>query len=65
MNDQKEAWGEGILSEYDDQKQFKGTWKGTFKENKPHGFCVWTYPYGHKYVGEWFEGLRNGKGTYY
>ena len=39
-------------------------YKGEWKNGKPNGLGVMTYPDGHKYVGEWKNGKYNGQGTF-
>ena len=42
-----------------------GKYKGSWENNKKHGFGTQTYTSGSVYSGEWSGGLRHGKGTYY
>ena len=39
-------------------------YKGEWKNGKPNGLGVMTYPDGHKYVGEFKDGTPNGYGTH-
>jgi len=47
----------------DTHRVYKGEWKNGEKW-RPNGLGVMTYPDGHKYVGEYKDGLENGQGTY-
>jgi hypothetical protein len=38
-------------------------YEGEFKNKKPHGLGVMTFPDSSKYIGEFKEGKQNGKGT--
>ena len=33
------------------------------KNGKPNGFGVLTFPWGDKYIGEWKDGKKDGKGV--
>ena len=38
------------------------TYGGQFKKGKPNGRGTWTWKDGHKYMGEWKDGLMDGTG---
>lgn len=42
-----------------------GTYTGEMKDCLPHGYGIWTRSDGFKYVGEYIEGMRHGRGTWY
>jgi hypothetical protein len=44
-------------------KNEKVKYEGEFKNKKPHGLGVMTFPDGSKYIGEFKDGKQNGKGT--
>jgi len=54
----------GIVWKRFGDKDTHRVYKGEWKNEKPNGLGVMTYPDGHKYVGEWKNGKYNGQGTY-
>ena len=53
------VWILPFSGDKDTHRVYKGEWKN----EKPNGLGVMTYPDGHKYVGEWKNGKYNGQGT--
>ena len=46
-------------------KETHPVYEGQVESGKPNGEGILTFPiYGYKYVGEWKDGKRNGKGEY-
>ena len=37
---------------------------GEFSEDKKHGFGIFTWPDGRKYIGHWEKGKQHGTGKY-
>lgn len=37
---------------------------GEYKDDKKHGFGIFTWQDGRKYIGEWKEGKQHGKGCF-
>lgn len=55
--------GTYIFSEFFKFKKEEVKYEGEFKNKKPHGLGVMTFPDGSNYVGEFKDGKQNGKGT--
>ena len=53
--------GTYIFSSIFNSKEVK--YEGEFKNKKPHGQGIMTFPDGGKYVGEYKDGNQDGKGT--
>ena len=43
----------------------QGKYRGEIKDDKPHGVGIIRWNNGMKYLGEWKEGLMDGKGIMY
>ena len=39
-------------------------YEGEYLNGEPHGYGVYTYPFGQKYEGQWVNGTENGQGKY-
>ena len=54
----------GIVWKRFGDKDTHRVYKGEWKNEKPNGLGVMTYPDGQKYVGRWKDDKRNGQGTF-
>ena len=52
--------GKGILQYYTKHT----TYEGEFKEDKPHGNGIETWPDGGRFVGEYLYGEKHGEGEF-
>ncbi|KAL4477729.1 hypothetical protein ABPG72_018903 [Tetrahymena utriculariae] len=66
VNGVKMKHGEGVLifqgsTSYEaGNEEYRGSWQ----EDKMHGFGVYKYTSGAIYTGEWYKGKQQGRGTY-
>ena len=49
--------GIGLENDLEMKMTLYRVYKGEWKNEKPNGLGVMTYPDGHKYVGEWKDGI--------
>ena len=59
MDEHDMACGEGVATL--GGKQYKGTWF----QNKRHGIGMWIYQNNRRDIGEFKEGKKHGKMTFY
>ena len=57
--------GEGILEYPGNDEHERMSYEGGFKAKKAHGKGLMKWREGDKYEGDWVEGVRHGKGTYF
>lgn len=57
--------GFGVLEYPGNDEHERMVYEGEFKAKKAHGKGLMKWREGDKYEGDWIDGLRHGKGTYF
>lgn len=65
VNEDGDPEGQGVLEYPGNDEHERMYYEGGFKAKKAHGKGLMKWREGDKYEGDWVEGLRHGKGTYF